>query len=117
MLNVAVFGITSKQWKIENQDKVLKGLTIREVATIPQLTVLANISSYNAALLKEGLPTKDRFNKLKDEAMSQLKSLSTYKYDYPIESPQLLKFEQSNQSEFDSTLKKLLLVPPPNKNT
>ncbi|MGG9970662.1 KilA-N domain-containing protein [Ferruginibacter sp. SUN002] len=114
MLNVAVFGITSKKWKQENPDKVLKGLNIRDIANIPQLTVLANIESYNAILLKEGLPSKERLNKLKNEALSQLKSLSEYNYPYSIESPQMIKFEQTNS--FDSKLRGLLAVPPPKKD-
>jgi CRISPR/Cas system-associated protein endoribonuclease Cas2 len=109
MLNVAVFGITSKQWKQDNPEMVLKGLNIRDIANIPQLTVLANIESYNAALLKEGLPGKDRLTKLKNEAVSQLKSLSNYKYSFPIESPQLLKFEQ------EPSRNKYLKVIPPKK--
>ncbi len=108
MLNVAVFGMTSKQWKQENVEMVLKGIkNIRDVASIPQLTVLANIESYSAVLAKEGLPSKDRLIKLKNEATSQLKSLSKYKYDFPIESPQLLEFNQE-----PSTTKTLKVIPP-----
>lgn len=114
MLNVAVFGLTSKEWKIQNPEKVLKNLSIREVADIPQLTVLAGIESYNAILLKEGLTAKERLEKLKEAATTQLKSLSSYKYTYPIESPQLVKFEQT--STFDQQLKGLLNTPPPKKN-
>lgn len=114
MLNVAVFGLTSKEWKMQNPEKVLKNLSIREVADIPQLTVLAGIESYNAILLKEGLTAKERFEKLKEAATMQLKSLSSYKYTYPIESPQLVKFEQT--STFDQQLKGLLNTPPPKKD-
>lgn len=114
MLNVAVFGITSKEWRSKNPTSVLKGLNIRDIASIPQLTVLANIESYHSILLKQGLSPKDRLLNLKKEAMSQLKSLSNYKYMYPIESPHTITYEQTDT--FDSNLKGLLSVPPPKKD-
>ena len=114
LLNMAVFGITSKKWKTDNPKMVLQGLSLREVATIPQLTVLANIETYNAILLKDGLTPKQRFEKLKQEAISQLKSLSNYKYTYPIDSPKLLEYQQT--STFDQQLKGLLSTPPPKDN-
>jgi len=115
MLNVAVFGITSKAWKIKYPDKALKGLSLREIATIPQLTVLANIENYNAILLKEGLSSKDRLAKLKQIATTQLKTLSSYHYTYPTESPHSIKYEQT--TTFDSSLKGLLNTPPPKKDS
>jgi hypothetical protein len=114
MLNMAVFGITSRKWKNDNPEMVLRGLSLREVSTIPQLTVLANIETYNAILLKEGLPPKERLEKLKFHATEQLKSLSTYKYSFPIDSPKLLQYQQT--STFDKNLKGLLSVPPPKKD-
>ena len=110
MLNVAVFGITSKQWRKDNPEMISKGIkNIRDTASIPQLTVLANIQSYNAALLNEQLPANERLTKLKNEATSQFKSLSKHKYDFPIESPQILKIEQES-----SKTKHLKIIPPEN---
>lgn len=114
MLNMAVFGMTSKEWRSKNTEQVLRGLNIRDTGNIPQLTVLANIESYHSILIKEGLSAKDRFEKLKLEATSQLKSLSNYKYTYPIESPHSLGYQQT--STFDSSLRGLLNTPPPNKD-
>jgi hypothetical protein len=117
LLNVAVFGVTSKQWREAHQDSVLGGLNIRDLATIPQLTVLANLESYNSILIKDGLAPAVRLEKLKDSAVMQLRSLSQYDYSYPLESPHKLKIEQQkkNLSPFDKDLKGLLNVPPEKK--
>lgn len=115
MLNMAVFGCTAKQWKQDHPKEVLNGYNMRDVATIPQLTVLSNIENYHAILLKEGLSPKERFEKLKSAAVSQLNSLSGYNYTYSIESPHAIKYEQNNTGDFDNQLKGLLNVPPPPK--
>ena len=113
MLNEAVFGCTAKQWRIEHPKEAIRGLNIRDLATIPQNTVLANIESYHATLIKEGLPPKERLEKLKIAATSQLKSLSDYNYNYSIESPYVTG---SQTSTFDTQLNGLLSVPPPPKD-
>jgi len=129
LLNIAVFGTTSKQWRLDNPNLVLKGLNIRDVANIPQLTVLANLESYHSLLIKDGLPIRQRLEKLKEAATSQLKSLSHTNYTYPIESPLKLLYEQNatlniqpsetsekkNLTPFDQQLKGLTKVPPENK--
>ena len=51
MLNVVLFGKTAKQWKDENP--TVKG-NMRDVATLNQLLVLANLESYNAVLISQG---------------------------------------------------------------
>ena len=53
VLNVALFGMTAKEWRIANPDKA-KSENIRDSATIEQLIVLTNLESYNAQLIKEG---------------------------------------------------------------
>lgn len=51
MLNVVLFGRTAKQWKDENStDKE----NMRDVATLNQLLVPANLESYNAVLINQG---------------------------------------------------------------
>jgi len=50
VLNVALFGITAKQWRNENADK---SGNIRDYATLNQLLVLANMESYNAILIEQ----------------------------------------------------------------
>ncbi len=92
MLNVAVFGITSKEWREQNVQAVSDGLNMRDLATIPQLNVLANLEGYNAILIQEGLPAKGRLEKLKLAAVQQLKSLAKSTYNYSIESPYAEKY-------------------------
>ncbi len=74
MLNVALFGQTARQWHDANPDK--KG-NIRDYATIQQLLVLANMESYNAILITQGLPQNTRIQSLRDMAISQLQTLNS----------------------------------------
>jgi hypothetical protein len=76
ILNVAVFGETSKQWKSNNPQLVLQGFNIRDVADLYQLTVLSNLESYNAILIKQGLGKQERVVELHKTAVEQLVSLS-----------------------------------------
>lgn len=75
ILNVALFGITAKQWRETNPDK--EG-NMREFATIEQLLVLANIEAMNAEFIRMGLPQAERLKKLNGIAIAQLKSLINY---------------------------------------
>jgi len=72
LLNVALFGITAKQWKETNPDT--KG-NMRDDASIEQLVVLSNMESINALLIEQGLPQKDRLIQLNKVAITQMKSL------------------------------------------
>ena len=74
VLNVALFGMTAKEWRIANPNKA-KSENIRDSATIEQLIVLTNLESYNAQLIKEGLSQYERLLKLREFARSQMKSL------------------------------------------
>ena len=72
MLNVVLFGKTAKQWKDENP--TMKG-NMRDVATLNQLLVLANLESYNAVLIKQGKNQKERMELLRQLAIQQLETL------------------------------------------
>ena len=72
MLNVALFGITAKQWRDENLDK---SGNIRDYATLNQLLVLANMESYNAILIEQGRPQAERLQLLNQLAIRQLKAI------------------------------------------
>lgn len=72
MLNTALFGKTAAQWRKVNPDK--KG-NIRDWATVEQLLVLANMESYNAILIQQGLPQYDRITLLNETARKQLETL------------------------------------------
>lgn len=72
VLNVALFGITAKQWRDQNNGE--KG-NIRDQANGAQLVCLSNLESLNAELIKQGLPQKERLHKLNTVAMHQMKIL------------------------------------------
>jgi len=72
ILNVALFGMTAKQWRDCNPDK--KG-NIRDYAIIEQLVVLSNMESINALLIQQGLPQNERLIQLNKVAVTQMKSL------------------------------------------
>ncbi len=72
LLNVALFGLTAKQWRNNNPDK--EG-NIRDHATIEQLVVLSNLESINAVLIHQGLHQSERLKQLNQTAIQQMKSL------------------------------------------
>jgi len=72
LLNVALFGITAKIWRENNEDK--KG-NIRDYATLEQLVVLSNMESINALLIGQGLSQSDRLILLNKASITQMKSL------------------------------------------
>lgn len=72
LLNVALFGITAKEWRDANSDK--KG-NIRDYASLEQLVVLSNLESINALLIQQGLSQLDRLVQLNKVAITQMKSL------------------------------------------
>ena len=74
MLNVALFGKTAKEWRDENKGKPGN---IRDYASIKQLLVLANMESYNAILINQGIDQKERLLKLRELAIGQLQTLDS----------------------------------------
>ena len=72
MLNVALFGMTAKEWREANPKA--EG-NIRDEANIEQLVVLSNIESINAVLIHQGLQQSDRLKQLNSIAITQMKSL------------------------------------------
>ena len=74
VLNMAMFGKTSQQWRKEYP---LKEGNIRDYSNIEQLLVLANLESMNAEFIRMQLPQSDRLKKLNTIAIQQLKSFTT----------------------------------------
>ncbi len=72
MLNVALFGITAKQWREANPTK---DGNIRDYAELEQLVVLTNLESINSVLVRQQLPQTERLMKLNEIAITQMKSL------------------------------------------
>ena len=81
LLNVALFGETAKEWRTNNPGK--KG-NIRDYADIPHLLVLANLESYNAILIKEGMAQSERLVKLRETAESQLRTILSLDLQKPV---------------------------------
>jgi hypothetical protein len=75
MLNVALFGCTAKAWRDANPD-IAKNSNIRDHASIAELTVLSNLETHNAELIKNGISKKERFETLRNIAEYQLQVLS-----------------------------------------
>ncbi len=73
LLNVALFGMTVKQWRDNNPDK--KG-NIRDYATLNQLLVLSNMENYNAIMIDQDKPQSERIVALHEMAVKQLETLS-----------------------------------------
>ena len=72
VLNVAMFGMTAKQWREANPD--LKG-NIRDYATINELICLSNMENINAVLINDGVPQGERLVKLNQIAIQQMQVL------------------------------------------
>ena len=72
VLNVAMFGLTAKEWREQHPD--LKG-NIRDYASINELICLSNMENLNAVFIDEGLTQKERLLKLNQIAISQMRIL------------------------------------------
>jgi len=72
ILNVALFGMTAKEWREKNSET--KG-NIRDEANVSQLVCLANLETLNALFICEGVDQEIRLKKLNDLAIKQMKIL------------------------------------------
>jgi KilA-N domain len=82
VLNVALFGMTAKQWRDQNPD--LKG-NIRDYASINELICLSNLENLNAVFINENMPQQERLIKLNRIAIQQMSILQD------VENRKLLK--------------------------
>lgn len=74
VLNVAMFGMTAKQWREANPD--LKG-NIRDYATINELICLSNMENINAVFIEQGISQGERLVKLNQIAIHQMRVLES----------------------------------------
>ncbi len=72
LINLALFGITAKEWRLQNPDK--KG-NMRDHATQEQLLVLSNLQSLNAKLMKWGCDQEQRLQILNESAIEEMSIL------------------------------------------
>ena len=73
VLNMALFGMTAKEWRDKNKDK---NGNIRDYASINELICLANLENINSIYINEKMPQSERLIKLNKVAISQMKILT-----------------------------------------
>ena len=73
VLNMALFGMTAKEWRDKNPE--LKG-NIRDYATMNELICLANLENLNSVFINEDLKQSERLEKLNKIAISQMQILN-----------------------------------------
>lgn len=73
VLNMALFGITAKEWRDKNKDK--EG-NIRDYANVAQLVCLSNLENLNALFINDRLSQVERLVKLNQIAIQQMKLLT-----------------------------------------
>lgn len=73
VLNMALFGMTAKQWRADNPER--KG-NIRDQANGAQLVCLANLENLNALFINDGLPQAERLARLNKIAIQQMRLLT-----------------------------------------
>ncbi len=76
ILNVALFGFTAKAWRDANPELAKKS-NVRDYATINELTMLSNLKTHNAQMIREGKSKIERFKILKEIAKYQLDILES----------------------------------------
>ena len=68
-MNVALFGMTAKEWRTKNPD--LRG-NVRDYASINELICLSNMENINAVMINDSIPQKERLLRLNKIAIQQM---------------------------------------------
>ena len=84
VLNVALFGVTAKEWRKANPDLAKKG-NIRDYTDLLHLVILNNLQNTNAELIENNVPQSERLIKLNNSARRQMKSLQNNKTIHELE--------------------------------
>jgi len=74
ILNVALFGMTAKEWRKSNPELALEG-NIRDYTDLLHLIILNNLENTNAELIKLGLSQQERLIRLNESAKKQINLL------------------------------------------
>ena len=74
VLNVALFGMTAKEWR-ENNPNLSEDGNIRDYTDLLHLVILSNLENINAELIKMGLPQSERLIRLNNIAKKQIELL------------------------------------------
>ncbi|HOU97871.1 MAG TPA: KilA-N domain-containing protein [Bacteroidales bacterium] len=99
LLNVALFGCTAKDWRDANAELAKKNMNIRDMASINELTVLSNIESMNAVLIKQGISKQERFEQLHSIANYQLEVLNAKAKEKSLNRSEKLTLPQKKSSK------------------
>ncbi len=78
VLNVALFGISAKQWR-KNNPELSKNGNIRDYADLLQLVILNNLENTNAELIRQNIPQNKRLMLLNQSAKKQMEVLKNNK--------------------------------------
>lgn len=76
LLNVALFGMTAKEWRDKNSDKDHTKENMRDFASMPQLLVLSHMESLNAELIRQKISQRTRLEILNRTAKDQLTNVA-----------------------------------------
>lgn len=78
VLNVALFGMTAKEWKENNPELATKG-NIRDYTDLLHLVILNNLENTNAEMISHNIPQRERLVNLNESARRQMKVLKDNK--------------------------------------
>ena len=78
VINVALFGMTAKEWKEANPELAKKG-NIRDYTDLLHLIIFNNLQNTNAELIENNVPQNERIVRLNSSARRQMKSLQNNK--------------------------------------
>ena len=95
VLNVALFGMTAKEWRIANPELAKSG-NIRDYTDLLHLVILNNLQNTNAELIENNVPQNERLIRLNNSARRQMKSLQNNKNIHELEKIQ----EQINNEKY-----------------
>lgn len=95
VLNVALFGMTAKEWRKANPELAKKG-NVRDYTDLLHLVILNNLQNTNAELIENNVPQSERLIRLNNSARRQMKSLQNSKNMHELEKLQ----EQVNNEKY-----------------
>ena len=95
VLNVALFGMTAKEWR-ENNSESAKNGNIRDYTDLLHLVILNNLQNTNAELIEEKVPQNERLVRLNNSARRQMKVLKDNKSIKDLELLQKQVNEENN---------------------
>ena len=78
VLNVALFGMTAKEWRENNLDLAKNG-NMRDYTDLLHLVILSNLETINASLISDNISQRERLIKLNNNARMQMEALKNNK--------------------------------------